>query len=1061
MSTPAIPFESFFRRFGIRTPQYLMAPRMPSIEAFYFPKDSIHHYVVYDGVSKTPNSEEYFYRNIQKKIFVNHVTTLADDKGQPRKMAIPIMPMVRDFHIKNKRFRFIEKLDSIKDENTLITINYGLAAVGYRYVKSFYAEYFKWWNIEKTVWKNIDSITKNTTRQNFLFVNLPKTLPSVSRLNMFSGLFNQELVKRFNTPEYLFLLEMWKWLSVDNRSASIIGDLSQEQLKKVNIVFQESGRFILINLGELNSWRAESNLENQKTQIDSSALQKRFLRMLMVLMENKSVVDAGAVDEEIANSDIETDTPTNDSENIPLITNSNDSKELVPENKVDFINLDDVENEVVEKSKTEKIQDLINNLDEDLQALELIENQRDDTLVIEDETIVKTNKEITISHSDKAIEFEFFNKTKEPEDRIVDLCNELADDGLMSASEYRKLVNVAGNYKNLPSPYKPEQTLADFGNIDLEEIAITETIKTKDRATVIDKTMLSSSLLDFDERYIKNILPKDIVNMVSASQSAGFIISKYEVEPIKDILGEYEMHTVRISPIQGQSSTLRFKIPTVKEDGTFTSNGIKYMMRKQKNELPIRKIAPDKVSLTSYYGKSMVSRSDKKINDLGAWLRAEITSKGIDSSDTSLTNLTTGDVFVNNIDLPKSYTAISMGIRGFTCNGFDFNFDYNKRLDIFGQDNIDLYEKTGNLLIAENSKNEVLVLDPNGALYKGNKGNLYPLDTIESFIGLDIANAPIGFAQIKIYGKNIPLVLVLGYMYGLDTLINVLKADVRRVNSGQRQNLQDHEYAIAFSDETLIFNKDDTLASIIFAGFKEYAKYIRNYSVYTFDKPNVYLNVLDSNNISVRYLREIDLMDKLFIDPITKEILTEMKEPTTFRGLIIRAAQLLLKDAHPDSLDMQFMRIKGYERIPGAIYAELINSIRDHNSKSGKNNSAIEMHPYSIWKRITEDPSKILVQEINPIEDLKQKEAVTYSGVGGRVARSMTKASRAYHPNDMGVISESTSDSSDVAINTYTSADPQFVSLRGRTKKYDFDNPNITSVLSTSALLAVGSDSDD
>jgi len=1072
MAAPAIPFESYYRKNGLRSPQYLMAPRMPSIESFFFPKDSIHHYVVYDGVSKHPASDEYFYRDIQKKIFVQHIPDIKDNKGSPRKLAIPVMPMIREFHIRNKRFRLLEKLSSVKDENTLVTINYGFAPVGYKYVKSFYANYYKWWNIEKTLWSTLDSITKESNRQNFIFTNLPKTLPSVSRLNMFSDTFNQEMVKRFNTPESLFLLEMWKWLSAENRGNSIIGNMGHNQLKKINIVIQESGRYILVNLGELNSWRAETtDVPEQKIRIDSSALQKRFLRMLMTLMENRTVVDAQLVDDEvdgnIPDTPIDSDPDLSDLDSLEKDTTTPTSAPYVDTDadmvagKGDFINLDEKDSEVKELTKAEKINELIDNLDNDLQALEIIENEKDNILLDEEIEDKKISKEISISHSDKAIEFDFFNKELNPEDRIVNLCNELADDGLMTASEYRRLTNNADNYKRLPSPYDSGKSLAEFGEIKPEEIAITESAKTVDRNTIIDKTMLSSSLLDFDERYIKNILPKDIVNMVTAAQNAGFIISKYEVEPIEDILGKYESHTVRIAPIQGQPSTLRFKIPKVEEDGVYVSSGIRYRLRKQRFDLPIRKISPDRVALSSYYGKTLVTRSDKKVNDYGAWLSKNIIAKAIDNTDPNVINLSAGDVFVNDVNLPRSYTAISMAIRGFTSNGFNFNFDYNNRVEFFGQENIDKYEKNGYTLVADNATNEFLVIDQNNVLYKVANDTLDPVGSIESFIGLDIANAPVDFAQIKVFGKNIPLVLILGYMYGLENLINVLKADVRRVSSGQRQNLQEHEYAIAFSDETLIFSKDDELAAMIFSGFREYAKHIRNYSVYTFDKPNVYLNVLESNGIGIRYLREVDLMDKMFVDPITKEILVEMKEPTTFRGLIVRAAQLLLKDAHPDALDMQFMRIKGYERFAGAIYAELVNSVREHNSKAGKANQQIELHPYAVWKRITADPSINLVSDINPIENLKQQEAVTYSGTGGRVSRSMTKSSRAYHPNDMGVISEATVDSSDVAINTYTSADPQFVSLRGRAKKYNFDEQNPTAVLSTSALTAVGSDSDD
>ena len=135
----------------------------------------------------------------------------------------------------------------------------------------------------------------------------------------------------------------------------------------------------------------------------------------------------------------------------------------------------------------------------------------------------------------------------------------------------------------------------------------------------------------------------------------------------------------------------------------------------------------------------------------------------------------------------------------------------------------------------------------------------------------------------------------------------------------------------------------------------------------------------------------------------------------------------------------------------GAVYTEMIQSIRAHNGKLSKANSGVDMNPYAVWKRISEDPAKSQVKEINPVEALKDTEAVTYAGTGGRNKRSMTKSTRAYHKNDMGTISESTVDSTDVAVNIYTSADPQFTSLRGISKRYDLEKTGATALLSTSS----------
>jgi hypothetical protein len=73
----------------------------------------------------------------------------------------------------------------------------------------------------------------------------------------------------------------------------------------------------------------------------------------------------------------------------------------------------------------------------------------------------------------------------------------------------------------------------------------------------------------------------------------------------------------------------------------------------------------------------------------------------------------------------------------------------------------------------------------------------------------------------------------------------------------------------------------------------------------------------------------------------------------------------------------------------------------------------------------------------------------------------MVGRTRVFHPNDMGVISESTKDSADVAITTFTPADPTLISVRGVTRRFDYNKDGITSVLSSPALLSPGADRDD
>lgn len=488
--------------------------------------------------------------------------------------------------------------------------------------------------------------------------------------------------------------------------------------------------------------------------------------------------------------------------------------------------------------------------------------------------------------------------------------------------------------------------------------------------------------------------------------------------------------------------------------------------------LPIRKIGPDRVALTSYYGKSFVSRSSKKVNDYGQWLRQQVMVKGLSAEDTTITELQPADVFDNTFAAPKVYSTLAMGFRAFTLTPpaspgsnqrvrYQLSFDHTQRKALYGEEALRTYEKKGAIVMGKTPAGQFVVLDRVGTVYLGSQGQLLDVGSIEAFLGVDASKAPVDFAELKVLGRSVPLGVVLGYELGLERLMKLLDVTPRRVPAGQRTNLDQGEYALVFSDETLVFSKDDHLASMVLAGFNEYHRAIRVFAVHEFDKPGVYLNILESQGPSARYLREIDRLYQLFVDPITRDLLVEMKEPTDFRGLLMRSCEMLLVDSHPDELDPAYMRIKGYERMAGAVYSELVRAVRAHSGRAGKSRAPIDLNPYAVWKTISQDPAIALVSDINPIENLKQMEAVTYSGVGGRGSRSMTKHTRAYHPNDMGTISESTVDSSDVAINTFTSADPQFTSLRGISKRYQIGKTGASALLSTSALISVGSDRDD
>lgn len=1008
-------YSLFYRQHGVRRPSQLTAPKISPADKEELPRGSIFHYLPEDNTQHGLPGDDWLLRNMERLVMVDHVEELADDKGRPRSTHLIAATLERQYHRTNRKLKPLRSLETqLRDDRTLLVVNYALLPHLYRYTTSVYSGYYRWHNIQSTLWTKMAELTKQAPmRQQFLRLRLPEVLPSLADFNKAERNMTRATLEPFPDNESLMLLELWKWLG-DRREESLVAKVPEKQLRHINLLLEETGFWFVINLGVLNEWRKGSG--EDEAGYDPRALQRRFLRLVMTLYEVKTAPG------DVTNSD---DTDEDDDEDDGGANNTEVTFDVL-DGDIQFQESDELD------------------LEKDLNALnQLFEEKRDDT-----------PKPVNTGPTSQSTQDLDLSKG------VLSRANELAEDALISAAEYRRYETLASKYKSLPNPYTGKGSLVQQATISDEDLTIEGPTKFPDSATVLDKSMLESTLVNFDSRYVAKILPKDVTNMVLSLQQGGFALTGYDVEEVRDVANQYEVHTVRVTPVDGSPSTIRFRLPKVQEDGTYLANGVKYRLRKQRGDVPIRKVNSKRVALTSYYGKVFVDRSDRATENYSRWLGNKISEMGFNPEDSQVTHLRASNVLDTDLTLPKTYSTMASRFQGFEVGDVELFFDYHKRLEHFGEEKVKAVE-TNDLLVMGKKGRNLVVTDPQDTLYEVKNGELVVLGKLEELLGLDIGSAPTEVAELMVFSKAIPLGVVMAYYLGIEPLLERLKATTRRLRSGERLSLEASEYAIKFEDETLVVDREDRLASLLLAGFNRYKKTVRNYTLTDFNRPEVYETLLDQAGLGVRYIRELKMLQDMFVDPITRDILVEMQEPTNWIDLLQRSGELLLTDYSPAETDLAFMRIKGYERLAGAVYGELVKSMRIYSSRRGGAKNQLELSPHAVWQAIQEDPSKGLVEDSNPIQNLKEKEVVTYGGTGGRSRRSMVKRSRVFHQNDMGTISEATPDSGDVGINTYLTANPKLATLRGLTHRYDGQEDGTASLLSTSALLSPAADSDD
>lgn len=1079
---------AYYKRFGIRKQSELTAPELHSVNLLALPRESIFHYFSNEPTGFGMAGDDPILNGYELKFaMMSHVTEFTDAEAMGRFREVPnaVRPLMMKYHSQNRRFRLArDYLSAMSDPRMLMIFNYAPLHLAYKYMDTPLSTYHEWYNRYRTLWATIARVATESNRQQYVIMDIPAVQPPPTELVKYEnhGMTTTIMNGPISRADAFQVADFWAWLGV-HRDKSAINQVREIDLSRVNLIFMELGRWTVLNLGILNSWRereeAEGELDieiiknlnkgiyTETSALDTLRLQRRALRFFMALNEATLSVNSLDGDEEEIIAE-------------PPVVERDDNGQLVfnrePEQKKETPSLERPVAQVhVAEKKT--VQARLAQTHE--QALmESKKNLTDDVVshtgpeseeVYSDEDVERDLERLELIAKEKLSGEQFSYKPYTPPEKTLEggvlaQADEMVKKGLLSPAQYRRMEKLSQRYKELDNPFG-EGKFEDLLTIKPEEVAVAENHPmVPDIKGVSDKSFLSSSLKELDKAYCQNILKKDLVKMTMSLQKAGIAVQDYTVDVAEDYNDHFEVHTIRVQPVVGKATTLRFRLPVVDGNGNFKVAGVMNRLRFQRGDLPIRKIAPDEVALTSYYSKLFINRAERAVFNYENWLSNLITARGMDDADVRVTELRFGKAFQSHVRVPRQYSSLSKRFLGFRSGDVLFDFMFDKRIETYGAELVAKIDEQKELVLCGKSGKDPIVMNMENKLFRvveeGKKLHLHPIPDMETMLGADKSRAPIEIAEVGLFAKAVPVGFVLGYIAGLGDLLATLKVPYRRERTRSHYKVGDDEFDVRFEDETLVF-KREPLAMLIFGGFNRYHRDIKRLSIYSFDKKDIYTNILENNGISSRSSGEIDLMFKMWVDHITEEILTEMGEPTDLFNLIISAVKKLEFDDHPDPMDNLYMRDKGYERFAGLMYSEVVKALRVYNGKPKNANASLDLNPEAVWQTLLADATVLQVEDSNPIANLQEKEVVVYRGAGGRSARSMTAKFRSYHKNGLGVVSEANVDNGDVATITYTTADPNYRSLRGTIRKLDKVEGNTAKVLSTSTLLAPGATTDD
>lgn len=1063
-----VNFQQFLVRYGARSQIHLTNLPLTPTQEIVLPRQSVLHHLTFSDDATFVDRGLHYLANIKqgRKIPVLNVADIITKDDVQLMIVKTLARDIQRWRRDNaKDFRLADLLTvGNTDAQVNSVINYNLLKGMYSYKGVVTAHSSKYNNIHRTYWDGVKkAVAVDKTSYQFVRITIPTMLPSVNIIDRILTFKPQVYARVVHNSDLNDIINLYRYIDPDLRSGSTISAISEEESASVIVELVYKGYSSFFRLSDLVSMSDKSKLPG-KRKLPAKQLH-RFLLIMFMKVQNKVMsLEAGdAIIEAASNTDgvddhddtvsepEQTPDESEDGETTASTTGSDHpaishASKLAPITKA---KLDDdfADAEMVNLSEPSELETSSDDI-----FLSMIASSMNHV-----EELVTPNEESSLPDLGVNYDPEHVDgvlTTKSSSDNFNAYVTTAKTNGVISAVEARAMKKLHESRQTLKSPYS-EQT------IDVERVVTTEDVSISEEETAlpINNNLVadhykSDIIGAMDKKYITKVMNKDILACVTHLESADIIIKNYEVETNVSALGTYDIHKLTIKPYRGKESTVFFRIPKVNDEGEMSASGIKYRMRKVRTDNPIRKISPTKVALTSNYGKMFVFRTERKSFDRSVQVADFIKNQYLTGTGL-VTTVSPGDSFDNTATLPNDYMYMSKNFKSFETKDYVFVFsDGEAKLQVKPELLAEISSKGYVFCGHTTAGNVPLVMDKASDILNYKTGE--KLGTLPELVGMDTSKLPTQFSMMKVLGDNIPLGVVLGYYMGLNNLLAATGTKCIVTEPRKQVKLEVDDLVIRLEDCKLVVTADTPEKKLLFAGFAFYKDFIKTTDLQSLNDKSVYLDVIESRGAGTIHLKELDLLERLFLDPITVGVLRDMKEPTDYLKLLLRANELLKDFNHPDVNDPMYSRIRGYDRVPGLMYRVLAGSVRTH--KIGNGRGKIELDPYKVWNTIVQDTTVKILEDNNPVTDIKEMESGTFSGLDGLDKTSTPIALRRYHKKDKGLISEATVDSSDVGLSFYLTPYAKMKDLRGTVT----DTSTIDGkVFSTSVLLAPMAEQDD
>ena len=1031
-------YPLFFKEFVLRRKNDLTNPRYHSLSDIELPRESMFFYYPKHQADTGPSNTEPLIANFPDVINIGFDSHYVIESGKARPAPLDERKQIQRYRNGHYGYRFARNIMTpMGRSKELIVVNNALGQMKWNYVPNRFLTFDKSYNQLASLFDIMNKYTSGNKRQMFMRIELPNQVPLFQKFEeyfrhyekcftadadgkmTFNGPNDQALRDLKRTGAY-WLLDWFAWLS-GKYEYSLFNRLNSEALERLNIVFSKNGKAIIVKPGLLREWLDELNkvtVVNGEEVIDYSTSQRQNAVKRTLAMFMRMIV-ASELEVEEHDTNPETGDPEKDGNKKDGGNQSSEEESAETGSDLDVDNGADLFDDFLNGHKNntdgnagqsgeEPSGDSAGSnsgADQNEEALENWTDELDDSEFIQTEVTAPTKHQRMVD--------------EDPAAGVHRAIDRLAREGQLTKAQQEFFSRQAERYKDLTMPNG--QTLEEFMRIDEKMLRDLPSAIAPKMVGVQDESYLHSTVAHLKNGYVEHFMMRDMVGAIVAAQQAGICVTNFEMDTVHNVDGTYDVFKVQFHPVGGRPVTRNFRIARVGKDGTFTVDGKKRTKALQRIDDPIRKLDHYRVALSSYYGrKLMINRTKAVADDYGVWLSKQVRKRAAQGHF----ELFVGNAYSNDVTLPRLFTIMSRRFKSIKVKNLELIFDVK---EILKRDEKLLEQmKPESTVIGFRAKTPI-IMDENGTVTCGKD----TLGSLESVLGIDTKKAPIEYCQVNIGGYRFPMGVVLSYFFGFDELLKVLNIEPRTVPGGVRPKLETDEFMLKCADETLIFNRRDPMSALVFGGMSKLNN-LHSFNRVDMNDPGIWVTAIDNTKVKPTHFKEMTNMLDMFIDPITREELKRLGHATSFDYLLIEATEMLRNERASHEVEITEQRLVGYESFAGAIYHQITQSARMYRNKALDGRATYDLNPEAIMmEACMTDTSVDMVQEVNPIHELKEQETVTFGGNNGRNDVSMVRRTRGQLETYQGVISEAGKDSSKVGYVTYTTSNPKIADFRG------------------------------